>query len=153
MIIVIRSGTLPKLKNLKLAFLAPQNHLGSAGDKHEVLSRYKVSLIIENDVSAMSEKLVDCILSGAIPVYVGPKVSDFGIPSDLVVECEPNLESVLDSIDIALKLDFVAFSKRAMAWATLKSSEESWDLSNIGEKLINHSVGKFVHHSKRPVIS
>lgn len=148
MLVVIRSRTFPKLKNLRFAFLAPQNYLGPTRDKHEVLSRYQVSLVIENDISAMSEKLLDCILSGTIPVYVGPKVSDFGIPSDLVVESSPNLESVLESINIALALDHVAYRKRALTWVKLKSSEDSWDPRKIGESLINHAVGKLKYRSR-----
>lgn len=147
LLIVLRSGCLPKLANLKLAFRAPKNYLGAIEDKKDILSRYRVSLVIENDDSAMSEKLVDCILSGTIPVYVGPEVSAFGIPDDIVVQSEPNLDSVIKSMTLALELDPISFRKRALAWASLESSKNNWDSKKIGEELVNNLVVSLLHQS------
>jgi hypothetical protein len=70
-LIALRFGMIPKAGNLRHAFHAPANYLGEAKDKMEILSKYKVSLVIENSEAYMSEKLVDALLAGCIPVYVG----------------------------------------------------------------------------------
>lgn len=139
-VIVIRSGIVPKLRNIAVAFNSPINYRGPIEDKHALLSSYKVALVIENDASAMSEKIVDCILAGTIPVYVGPPVSQFGIPDHLAVQSGHQLESIVESIDYALDLDSLDFQRKALEWACLDHSKSNWDSQAIGERLIRDLV-------------
>lgn len=45
---------------------------GEVDDKILTLSHYKFSLVIENQSDYVSEKLLDSIFAGCIPIYVGP---------------------------------------------------------------------------------
>lgn len=58
----------------------------------------KFALIIENESVYVTEKLFNALASGAVPVYVGPKLGDFNIPEDVAVQAEPNVNSILESI-------------------------------------------------------
>jgi len=90
-------------------------------DKSEILRRYKVSLVIENELTYVSEKLFDVLTAGCIPVYVGPEVSDYGIPSSLVFHAEPNLRSIEYQINLAIESDYRTFHRELAQW--LNSSE------------------------------
>lgn len=59
---------------------------GEVENKHEVLKASKFSLIIENDVFFCTEKIIDCMINGAIPVYFGPNPTDFGIPKNSYID-------------------------------------------------------------------
>jgi hypothetical protein len=92
--------------------------------KQEILRTYKYTLVIENDRTYMSEKLFDALIAGCIPIYVGPSVSDYGIPGDLVIEVEPTVTSVAAGIEIAKRIDFTAFQERLYSWLSLETTEQ-----------------------------
>ena len=108
---------------------------GEITDKAEIGSRYKVSLVIENSKEYMSEKLMEALLSGSIPVYVGPEPKHFGIPSNLVVYSEPNLEAIQRNIDFALSLDFREWSISALEWLHDPRTEAGWSIFEFWKKL------------------
>lgn len=62
---------------------------GRCGAKHEVLSRYRFSLCFENMFMTdyITEKILDCICSGTIPLYLGAKNIEDLIPRDVYVDC------------------------------------------------------------------
>lgn len=63
-----------------------KNAKGEVADKHSILLSSKFSLVVENSDFMITEKLFDAILSGSIPVYYGPDLSQFGLPADLAIE-------------------------------------------------------------------
>jgi hypothetical protein len=111
--------------------IRPCNFLGPAEDKLETLSCYKVSLVIENSAEFMSEKLIDSILAGTIPVYVGPPVEIFGIPKELVVSAEPNILSIQDALAKAHGMSHKEWHMRAKKWIMEPGVKESWDSQNV----------------------
>lgn len=117
----------PSLRPLALFFSRTPANFGSVRDKLEVNSRYKVSVVIENSIEFMSEKLLEAISAGSIPVYVGPKPSEFGIPDGLTVWVEPNVESIQDGISRALGMDYSAWASLCSEWIT-ESNIQLWSL-------------------------
>jgi hypothetical protein len=138
--VALTSATRPKLSNLVFAFRKPINYLGITGDKSLTLSRYKVSLVIENDLSSMSEKLVDTILAGTIPVYVGPEARHFGIPANLVIQCSPDTSAIRKAITQALAWDGEDYRLRASLWAESLVSKSNWNPEDVDARLLQHIV-------------
>lgn len=143
LLIVLRAGLVPKLFNITVAFKRPLNYLGPIDQKSHALAKYAVSLVIENDASSMSEKIIDCILAGAIPVYVGPDATSFNIPPDLYIQSEGNRESIMKAIDYALSLNSEDYNKRARAWASLQGSKELWSSDVVCSTILRHIEGSF----------
>lgn len=57
-------------------------------DKHETLKQYKFSLVIENVLweGLVTEKMIDCLFAGCVPVYWGaPDVTDY-VPADCFID-------------------------------------------------------------------
>ena len=138
--VTITSGTLPKLSNLIFAFRRPLTYLGPTGDKALTLSRYKVSLVIENDLCSMSEKLVDAILAGTIPVYVGPEAGQFGIPANLVIQSSPEISAIRNAISLALAWNSEEHRVRASLWAKDAVSRSNWNPGEVEARLLRHIV-------------
>lgn len=63
-----------------------KNAKGEVPDKHSILLSSKFSLIVENSDLMITEKLFDAMLSGSIPVYYGPDLSQFDLPADIAIE-------------------------------------------------------------------
>jgi hypothetical protein len=71
-----------------------EEYLGKVDDKIATLSRYKYSLVIENSKEYLSEKLIDVLLAGTVPLYVGPDLESFGLPSDVAITAKPTVEAI-----------------------------------------------------------
>ena len=106
----IASRTLPNLKGLSKVLATPSSYKGSASNKNNAMSNYKVALVVENSSELLTEKLFDAWFAGCIPVYLGPPVGAFGIPEHLVVPVkEPTLRSVRVALDAALSVNREVF--------------------------------------------
>ena len=120
----------------------PLNYLGQSDNKLRTISKYKVSLVIENSAEYMSEKLMDSVLAGAIPVYVGPPVGAFEIPPDLVISADPNFKSVNAAIGRALRVNYKKWHGLAKEWLQPQGLREKWDspeVNNLVLRLATHA--------------
>lgn len=110
----------------------------SPEDKSEVLTKYKVCLVIENELTYLSEKLFDALAAGCIPVYVGPGVSDYEIPTSLVFQAQPKLSSIEEQIRVALASDYPAYLKELTQWLnsseTIQSHQGEYVMTRVLEK-------------------
>jgi hypothetical protein len=78
------------------------HYLGTCERKLQVLEEYRFSLCFENTEMPgyITEKMIDCFVSGTVPIYRGaPDVADY-IPSDAFINAEAgNYEQIGDSLD------------------------------------------------------
>lgn len=84
---------------LKLPYLAGQINrevriYGSIENKMEALNRNMYSLILENSIDYFSEKLIDGIIGGTIPIYVGPDPQIFAVPRNVCAWVPPNCDEI-----------------------------------------------------------
>jgi len=114
-----------------LRFLSNVRHdLGPVDDKLSTNASYKATVVIENSIEYMSEKLLEAIAAGSVPVYVGPPVTEFGIPAELVIQVSPDLQSVNEGVSKALKLDYDSWTKSCESWLSLET-KSSWSLQRF----------------------
>ncbi len=52
------------------------DYRGVCNDKHEILRNTQFNVVIENTFDTMTEKILDSIFNGAIPIYMGPNNRD-----------------------------------------------------------------------------
>jgi hypothetical protein len=76
----------------------PRHTMGFMPMKRTALETAMISVVIENSLDYVSEKLFDVIRHGVAAVYVGPRLQDFGIPSDVCLQVPPSAEAVLDGV-------------------------------------------------------
>lgn len=121
----IKGGSLPSFHGLSASLASPKSYLGQVSDKHAAMSDYKVALVVENSSEFLSEKLFDAWFAGCIPVYLGPPVESFGIPNNLVVAVEePNLRSVSEALERALREDRQLFIQNVRAFLDSEEAEK-----------------------------
>ncbi len=139
LLIPLKHGFPAKLSSIKGWLKSPLSFKGPAEDKLTTLSKYKYSLVIENSLDYMSEKLFDCLFAGTLPIYVGPDLKEFGIPEFAAIHSKPNIESVLESINLARGVNLDEWRMSVLAWLTSEGVEQMWSgryvLSQILEKI------------------
>jgi hypothetical protein len=126
LLIPLRHGFPVKLSSIKGWFNRPLSLKGPSEDKLATLSNYKYSLVIENSLDYMSEKLFDCLFAGTLPIYVGPDPRDFGIPEFMAIHSKPNIESVLESIHLARQVNLGEWRASVLAWLSSEGVEQMW---------------------------
>ena len=135
-IFALRNNTLPNpIEIYGSLFSSYQTAYGPVRSKHEILKNSQFSLVIENSRTTVSEKLFDVILNGAIPVYVGPKLSSVGIPSGVAFEWNLELDALhqfLENIDEHIIKNMMA---DGISFIKSKTFLEKWTEDEVYKKL------------------
>lgn len=111
----VKSRIITFLKSLVVAMLSLSVSLTAASgwfrkrsnvdlrveDKSLAISRHHVAIVIENDISKLTEKIYDALYAGCVPVFVGPEIQEHVIPSELYFRSAPSLEAIATAIDKA----------------------------------------------------
>ena len=110
---------------------------GPIDDKLATMASYKVAVVIENSADYISEKLLDAIFAGCIPVYVGPDPIDWGLSESLYIKAEANFESIQSAIGKALDMDTKAFSAAVDGFLRDRENCIKWDAHMVFQRLAN----------------
>ena len=116
----------------------------SPADKISVMQRYKFALVIENELSYMSEKLFDAFFAGCIPIYVGPEVTDYKVPKELVIQCKPTVASLIEGLEIATKINFENYQEKLKNWLMSESMKESHDGVRLTNRAIERTLTEYL---------
>jgi len=118
------------------------NVRGSVLDKHNVIIQSKFSLVIENTDDYVSEKLIDALIGGSIPIYFGPTLAITGIPEDLVFRSDPLGANL---VEIVRNADEYEIRSKLTAIVDFLSGKEFplWD-SSVVNKEICARIDKYV---------
>jgi hypothetical protein len=134
--ICVKSGNLPNPMAATGWFRRIQNWHGAPLTKASVLSDYKYSLVIENSLEFLSEKLFDSLLSGAMPIYVGPQLSHFDIPEELVFQAKASIEDIESAIKLAMEADYSSWLLKLNAWLSTEETKRSWAAGDVFSRLL-----------------
>jgi hypothetical protein len=118
-------------------FKSPLSCMGTSEDKLSTLASYKYSLVIENSIEYMSEKLFDSLFAGAFPIYVGPNPVDFGIPDFVAIHAKPDINSIMKAIEQARTIDLETWRASVLAWLKSDGVEQAWSGPFVTQQIID----------------
>jgi hypothetical protein len=99
----LQSGLRPRIKATDLSLRNRLPHtvrvMGNVEDKYATLSTYQLAFVPENSREYVSEKLLDAVVAGCIPIYVGGNIADFGFPEGMCLTPEPSAEAMWDAAE------------------------------------------------------
>ncbi len=136
----------PRSSGIHLWFQGYQDYKGPVGDKLATMSKYKYALVIENSAEYMSEKLMEALFAGCLPIYVGPDPRDYGIPKELVVWVDPTIESIQEGLREASTLNFNHFSSGLSAFLGSNKVQELWGHSQVHTRILEE-----IQKKNRPI--
>jgi hypothetical protein len=80
----------------------------------------------------VSEKLFDSVATGAITIYVGPKIEKYGLDGNSVIHCEPNAKEVIKKIRYLQSITIDEQIKIAqLQYSSLLKSSASWECHDV----------------------
>jgi len=98
-----------------------KSNVGHAHYQGEILQHYLQSIVIENDLDYVSEKIWKSIYSGAVPTYVGPSLEHDLLPKSILNIAAPDVDSV---VGMTLNIEPQVLREKAEAgYEFLKSDE------------------------------
>jgi hypothetical protein len=92
--------------------------------------------VIENSAEYMSEKLMEALFAGCIPIYVGPDPQEYGIPSNLVIWSKPNIGSIRSSLENATTWDLRDFHSRLEVFLGSSETRDLWQFEKVYQKVL-----------------
>lgn len=104
---------------------------GEILDKHIVICDSKFSLVIENDNSYVSEKLIDALLGGSIPIYIGGKCGNLGIPDYSVVTGLNSVPDILEFINGITDEEIEERLTKTYMWLRSEKFLQNWFGDNV----------------------
>ena len=123
----LSSRTLPNLIEIYGNLLSKYpSAVGVIEDKHEVIRKSQFSLVIENDNEYVSEKLIDALLSGSLPIYFGGDYEGVGIPSGLAITDLSSERDIANFLDNVSQREIVEFQHKLVEWLKSPSFYEFW---------------------------
>ena len=135
--IAIRHGAGISTTSLNGWMTRPQNYLGLSASKLQTLSSYNFSLVIENSMEFMTEKLFDSLFAGTYPIYVGPKLELFGIPGFIASQASADFDSVTRALESASEVDLASWRRMTLEWLRSEGVEKAWSSSHVLEQITN----------------
>ena len=115
---------------------------GFAGDKQAILRSSKFSLVIENDSSYVSEKLLDVLVNGCIPIYFGLKCIQEFIPEDVFIQLPDHPSHLLPVLNSLSDQEVKEFLLNIEKFVTSSSFTNSWEkrivFKEIAAAIDNH---------------
>jgi hypothetical protein len=139
--VFLRNWHLSTLKSLILNY---PGYRGVALNKQQVNAQFRCSIVIENSLDYMSEKLFDAVSSGSYVFYVGPNLSDFGLGDFPLQKLRPNANEITRAVEQFLGLDpEVQFHLMNSQRKGLSNYLDSYNNSNVLRHLATTCVTKF----------
>jgi hypothetical protein len=132
----VSAGAPMDFTTLRTAFVKPLNWEGAVEDKISAMTEFRVAIIIENSLGYTSEKIFDAFFAGCIPVYVGPALDVFEIPTDLYVKSAAEANSISEGISIALEMDYDNWLTSVRGYLASKQTRDLWSSSSVLQRLI-----------------
>jgi hypothetical protein len=139
----LKSGVLPNLIEIYGdLFRNYTSAIGTVKDKHEIIRQSKFSLVIENDNNYVSEKLIDALLGGSIPIYFGGKFDEIGIPTSAVVSGLTNAQGILNYLETVTDLEVEHSLETAKNWLNSPAFYNHW----FGDTVFATISDEIVHY-------
>jgi len=108
---------------------------GHMPENLENLQEYNYSIVIENDLDYISEKVWKSIYAGAVPIYVGPNL-DYDKDLEKVVICSnASLEEINSTIKVVEKSDLQKIRETGYRFLSDLNTTK-YSLENCGKKFI-----------------
>ena len=120
----------------------------SPADKLQTMQRYNFALVIENELSYMSEKLFDAFFAGCIPIYVGPNVADYKIPKGLVIQCKPTITSLIEGFEIAKRTNYENYIQELEHWLNNESTRNCHEGVGVISRAIESTFESYSEFTK-----
>ena len=108
---------------------------GFVSNKFSILKDSKFTLVIENSDTYVSEKIFDAIYAGTVPLYIGPPLQKFGLPSNIAIPIRGEREEVLTILQTITGEDVMRILKAGETFLKGKVYLNEWTENVVYRKI------------------
>lgn len=118
-------------------FFRVQRNIEPIEDKMEILTAYEFTLVIENSTSYVSEKLMDALVAGSIPIYVGSNLTRTGLNGDHVIQVGRSLKDLRDAFRDLDRIDTISMRANIRSFLLSDQGLSSWHPRNVARDIVD----------------
>jgi hypothetical protein len=120
------------------------NLAGHMHEELEKLQQYQLSIVIENDLDYISEKVWKSIYAGAVPIHVGPKLTNDPMLEAVVLTANPDVFSIVSKAS-EVNSDLMSEIRRK-GYEFLDNIDDSKYGLNFCAKKLAESIKNLIHN-------
>ena len=132
------AGLIPDLRECHLPLRVQNkylNYVGRVDSQFAFLRTVQFAIVIENEANYVTEKILNALISGCVPVYFGPPLSEFGIPDEIAIQINGLRFSAYDAVKNCSQEradQIITFGRK---WITNPLTLERWSIETGFERL------------------
>ena len=115
---------------------------GKVEDKHSIIQKSKYSLVIENDNQYVSEKIIDALVGGSLPFYIGGNLEAVGI-NPKVVRRVNDFDEVIDTIESLTPAQIEEWRRSTHRLVASSEFIDSWSGDKVYERIASIIIETF----------
>jgi hypothetical protein len=117
-------------------FFPKQESISAIANKFDVLTNSDFHLVIENSSTYVSEKLLDALVAGAVPIYIGPDLKPYGIPASCVITPKNDIGEVVKTLQNLKDVDLEAIREQVSKFMHSDKGLGAWEPSKVAQSII-----------------
>ncbi len=134
----LRSQQIPRLNECRLS-LDIDNPLlkyhGRVSSQLEFLRSLVFAVVIENEPTYLTEKLLNAIIAGCVPLFLGPPLSEFGVPDDVAVQVNGIKGSFYEAFRYSNPDQIASVLLKGRNWITNPETLDRWGVLSGFDRL------------------
>lgn len=145
-LLCISSLTFPNTKNFRRRLATNGKNIELVGpvvDAAEFLAQYEYALVIENELTYVSEKIFNAFQAGRLPIYIGPNTDLLDLPSNTYIRFSGSpseLPMFLQTLKPALKNQVLDNIEN---WLRSEETQDRWSWEKGIQRLANNLIEQF----------
>lgn len=130
-LVSLKGRTRPNLRLVRLPRkLDSVIRVGEVPDSVDFQRSGTFSLVVENDREYVSEKFFNALLAGAVPIYFGADLSEFGIPETIYISVtSPNASEFLSAVTNTPPSAVWAIAQAGQEWLADETNWQRWEIA------------------------
>lgn len=136
--IALRSKQLPRVNQCRLSLDLSNPSLkyhGRVSSQLEFLRSLEFAVVIENEPTYLTEKLLNAIIAGCIPLFLGPPLSEFGVPDGVAVQINGTRGSFYEAFRYSNPDQIASILHQGRNWITNPETLNRWGVLSGFDRL------------------
>jgi hypothetical protein len=115
---------------------------GKVKDKHSIIQKSKYSLVIENDNFFASEKIIDALVNGSLPFFIGGNLEEIGLDRKMVRPVN-GFDEVIETIESLTPAQIEEWRRSTHRLVASSEFIDSWSGDKVYQRIASIIIETF----------
>ncbi len=112
-------------------------YFGRVESAQKFLSQSRFAIVIENDSTYVSEKLLNAIIAGCVPLYCGPSLAAYKIPTGVAINLGKSPKQFVEAVLNTPGFELEKVREVGQDWIRSSEARNRWSVNAGFDRLIN----------------